>query len=117
MEPVHYPDVYLTTLRGIVGPVSFIGVFAAPLGWILTGFALWRRLPHVFSVLARWFVAIHGAAGALILFGLISDLASGRSLAENVWGLGFLAASVSGLLSWIFVGRRSRREVTLPSLL
>ena len=117
MEPVYYPDAYATTIRGVIGPISLIGVFAAPLGWILAGFALWRRLPHVFAVLARWFVAIHGAAGALILVGLISDLAYGRSLAENAWGFGFLAASVSGLLSWIFVGRRSRREASLPSLL
>ncbi len=117
MDPVYHPDAYVTTLRGIVGPISLIGVFAAPLGWMLAGIALWRRLPHLFGVLARWFVAIHGAAGALILFGLISGLASGQSLAENAWGLGFLAASVSGLLSWIVVGRRSRREVALPSLL
>ena len=117
MEPVYYPDAYAATIRGVIGPISLIGVFGAPLGWVLAGIALWRPLPHAFVVLARWFVAIHGAAGAIILFGLISELASGRTLAENAWGLGFFAASVSGLLSWIFVGRRSRREVPLPSLL
>jgi hypothetical protein len=116
MDPVYYPDAYAATLRGIVGPISLIGVFAAPLGWLLAGIAIWRRLPHVFAILARWFVAVHGAAGALLLFGLISALSSGQSLAENAWGLGFFAASVSGLLSWVVVGRRSRGEERMPSL-
>ncbi|HEV7670386.1 MAG TPA: hypothetical protein VGS22_17850 [Thermoanaerobaculia bacterium] len=117
MDPVYYPDAYATILRGVVGPISLIGVFASPLGWILAGVAIWRRLPQAFAILARWFVAVHGAAGTLLLFGLVSALSSGQSLAENAWGLAFLAASVSGLLSWIIVGRRSRREERLPSLL
>lgn len=117
MDPAFYPDPFTTTLRGVLGPISLIGVFAAPVGWVLAGFAIWRRLPHLFAVLSRWFVAIHAAAGALLLYGLIAALAEGQPLRENGWGLGFLAASVSGLLSWIFVGRRSRRETTLPPLL
>lgn len=117
MDPAFYPDPFAATLRGVLGPISLIGVFAAPLGWILAGIAIWRRLPHAFAAIARWFVAIHAAAGALLVFSLLSALLSGQPLTENVWGLGFLAASVSGLLSWIVVGRRSRREEDLPSLL
>ncbi len=117
MDPAFYPNPFAATLRGVLGPISLIGVFAAPLGWILAGVAIWRPLPHVFVVLSRWFVAIHAAAGALLLYGLIAAVSSGQSLWENGWGLGFLAASVSGLLSWIVVSRRSRREERLPSLL
>ncbi|HXU32575.1 MAG TPA: hypothetical protein VN851_18565, partial [Thermoanaerobaculia bacterium] len=63
------------------------------------------------------FVAIHAAAGVLLLAGLVSALSVGQSLAEDGWGLGFLAASLSGAVAWRFVGRRSRREAPPPSLL
>ncbi len=117
MEPAFYPDPFAATLRGILGPISLIGVFAAPVGWLLAGFAIWLRLPHIFAILSRWFVAIHAAAGALLLYGLVAAVAVGQPLRENGWGVGFLAASVSGLVSWIYIGRRSRREVPPPSLL
>jgi hypothetical protein len=117
MDSDFYPDPLAATLQGVLGPISLIGVFAAPVGWVLAGVALWRPLPHFFTVLSRWFVAIHAAAGARLLYELIAAVSSGQSLWENGWGLGFLAASVSGLLSWIFVGRRSRREANPPSLL
>ncbi len=117
MEPAFSPDPYATVVSGVLGPIVRIGVFAAPLGWILAAVAIWRPLPHLFAILSRWFVAIHAAAGALILFSLLAALSSGQSLRENVWGLGFLAACLSGALAWIVVGRRSRPEEPLPSLM
>ncbi|MEP7011467.1 MAG: hypothetical protein ABJC13_14185 [Acidobacteriota bacterium] len=117
MDPAFYPDPFAATLQGVLGPISLIGVFAAPVGWILAGVAIWRPLPHLFAILSRWFVAIHAAAGALLLYGLIWAVSEGQPLRENGWGLGFLAASVSGLLCWIFIGRRSRREAAPPSFL
>ncbi len=114
--PTYYPDPFATVVSGVLGPIVRIGVFAAPFGWLLAAVAIWRPFPHVFAILSRWFVAVHAAAGALILASLVGALASGQALGENVWGLGFLVACLSGALAWIVVGRRSRPEERLPSL-
>ncbi len=109
-------DPFAATLRGVLGPVTLIGVFAAPLAWLLALLSIRWRLPHAFAVLSRWFVGIHAAAGALVLYGLIEGVAIGQPLRENLWGWIFLAVAQSGAGCWIFVGRRSRRDETPASL-
>ena len=104
------------SLGEVIRPILLAGILAIPLGWILACFALWRPLPHLFAILSRWFAGINAAISALIL------LVVGFSF-EDTYGvdgmmLGALAASASGMLAWIVVGRRSRPlEQMLPSLL
>jgi hypothetical protein len=104
-----------TELSGeVLAPIFRIGLLAVPLGWVLAGIALWRPLPHPFAILSRWFVGVHAASSAALL--LVAATSFGTDGVDGMM-LGFIAASVSGVLAWIVIRRRSRALEPMPSLL
>lgn len=114
LTPSCYPDSITISLTEGIKAILLTGILAIPLGWILACIALWRPLPHLFAILARWFAGINAAISALML--LIVGVSLGAYGVDGMM-LGVLAATLSGMLAWIVVGRRSRPEESLPSFL
>jgi hypothetical protein len=109
------PDPIATLLGQVFGAIVMIGLVAVPLGWIFAGIATWRPLPHLFAILALWFGGLHGTMSAVMLLVVAISLEGGYGVEGG--SLGFLAATTSGMFAWIVVGRRSRDEELMPSLL
>ena len=99
------PHPFAAILPGALRLIWGIGLFAIPLGWLLAGVAVWRRLPRSFAILSHWLVGLLALMAALVALG------------SGGFEVGLFAACLSGALAWIFVGRRSRREANPPSLL
>ncbi len=110
-----YADPITSSLTEVITPIFLAGILAIPLGWILACFALWRPLPHLFAILSRWFAGINAAISALILL-LVVRTSLGDTYSADGLALEALAASASGILAWIVVGRRSRALEPMPSL-
>ncbi|HEV7670388.1 MAG TPA: hypothetical protein VGS22_17860 [Thermoanaerobaculia bacterium] len=108
-----YYNPFATLLGEALGTIVMICFVAVPLGWIFAGIATWRPLPHFFAVLSRLLVGVYAVISALLLVFLAISWISGVSGTM----LGFIAASVSGILAWTIVGMRSRAEESIPSLL
>ncbi|HXU32574.1 MAG TPA: hypothetical protein VN851_18560 [Thermoanaerobaculia bacterium] len=108
-------DSITISLREVLRPLLLTAFLAIPPGWIFALIALWRPLPHLFAILSRWFVGVHAAISAVML--LVVGFSLGDSCEVDGMMLGALAASASGLLAWIVVGRRSRALEPIPSLL
>jgi hypothetical protein len=108
-------DPIAASLGEVLRPILLIGILAIPLGWVLACIGLWRPLPHLFVILSRWFGGINAAISALML--LVVGISFAEPYGLDGMKLGFLAASVSGMLAWIVVGRRSGAQESWPSLL
>jgi hypothetical protein len=115
LSPFADSDSITISLGEVIRPILLAGMLAIPLGWILACFALWRPLPHFCAIISRWFAGINAAIIGMTLLFMGTSL--GSTYGVDGMLLGALAASASGMLAWIVVGRRSRAEEPLPSLL
>lgn len=115
LTPSCYSDSITISLGEMIKAFLLTGVLAIPLGWVFACIALWRPLPHLFAILSRWFAGITAAISALML--LVVGISLGDTYGADGFALGSFAASASGMLAWIVVGRRSRALEQMPSLL
>ncbi len=113
LTPVADSNSITISLGEVIGPILLAGILAIPLGWILACIALWRPLPHFCAILSRWFGGINAVISTTLL---VAGISLGDAYSADGFAPGAFAASASGMLAWIVVGRRSRASEPIPSL-